>query len=115
MSTLYGREGWGGRLRVPRQQPRARMSHVTPPPRGAPRFFWLRLPHDFLLEIRQEVKNLGSESYSLEALEVFLPLPDSASESMDFAGALGEGASATSQANPARDVGSRRARGSLEP
>ncbi|NCV36547.1 MAG: alpha-galactosidase [Actinobacteria bacterium] len=39
-----------------------------------------------VLEIRQEVKNLGSESYSLEALEVFLPLPDSASESMDFAG-----------------------------
>ena len=39
-----------------------------------------------VLEISQSVKNLGGSSFGLEALEVFLPLPDAAAESMDFAG-----------------------------
>ncbi len=39
-----------------------------------------------VLEIRQSVKNLGESSFDLQALEVILPLPDRAHESMDFTG-----------------------------
>jgi alpha-galactosidase len=39
-----------------------------------------------VLEIRQTVKNLGSTDFELQALEVILPLPDRAHESMDFTG-----------------------------
>lgn len=39
-----------------------------------------------VLEIQQGVKNLGLTSFEIQALEVFLPLPDRASESMDFTG-----------------------------
>ncbi|MEK9987943.1 MAG: alpha-galactosidase [Aquiluna sp.] len=39
-----------------------------------------------VLEISQEVKNIGSEDFVIDALEVFMPLPDSVAESMDFAG-----------------------------
>ena len=39
-----------------------------------------------VLEIRQTVKNLGSTDFEVQALEVILPLPDRAHESMDFTG-----------------------------
>ena len=39
-----------------------------------------------VLAIRQQVTNKGDESYTIDALEVFMPLPDRVAESMDFAG-----------------------------
>ena len=39
-----------------------------------------------VLEIRQSVKNLASTPFEIQALEVILPLPDQAHESMDFTG-----------------------------
>lgn len=39
-----------------------------------------------VLEIRQLVKNLGATAFELQGLEVILPLPDRAHESMDFTG-----------------------------
>lgn len=39
-----------------------------------------------VLSIQQSVKNLGQSEFSIDALEVFMPLPDRVSESMDFAG-----------------------------
>ena len=39
-----------------------------------------------VLEIRQSVKNLGATDFVLDGLEVVLPLPDRAAESMDFTG-----------------------------
>ena len=39
-----------------------------------------------VLEIKQSVKNTGDKDFFLDALEVVLPLPDRAAESMDFTG-----------------------------
>lgn len=39
-----------------------------------------------VLEISQQVTNLGTEDFVVDALEVFLPLPDYVAQSMDFAG-----------------------------
>lgn len=39
-----------------------------------------------VLAVQQEVTNTGLGDYSIDALEVFFPLPDRVSESMDFAG-----------------------------
>lgn len=39
-----------------------------------------------VLEVKQSVKNLGTEPFVLDAIEVVMPLPDRAKQSMDFAG-----------------------------
>ncbi len=39
-----------------------------------------------VLEIKQTVTNNGSEDFEVQALEVILPLPDKAAESLDFTG-----------------------------
>lgn len=39
-----------------------------------------------VLEIKQTVNNTGSEDFEVQALEVILPLPDKAAESLDFTG-----------------------------
>jgi alpha-galactosidase len=39
-----------------------------------------------VLEIKQTVANSGSEDFEVQALEVILPLPDKAAESLDFTG-----------------------------
>ena len=39
-----------------------------------------------VLEVKQSVKNLGSQEFILDSLEVVMPLPDRAAQSMDFSG-----------------------------
>ncbi len=39
-----------------------------------------------VLEVKQSVKNLAGEAFNLEGLEVVMPLPDRAKQSMDFTG-----------------------------
>ncbi|CAB4627749.1 unannotated protein [freshwater metagenome] len=44
------------------------------------------LANEGVLKVTQRVKNLSSEDYSVEELNAWLPLPDHATETMDFTG-----------------------------